>query len=345
MKDFFRIRSELGRALQEDIQRAYSLAPDVTADYFTYSENYTYMLHDKRGDCVGVVNVHRPGYHTVQELYDELQWMHEVQEETDVHVPAIYKDKEGNFLRRLALSTSQDVYYYSVSEFLPGRPVTAYTTDLAEKVGEMTAQLHVQASARARMRADLSCFRWDIAQLLGPKARWGDWTLYMGHTAKQRLLHKAAECITYRLQSYPKDARTFFLIHADLHGGNLLQTKDDIALIDFDDCGYSWFLYDLGAFLSRQNEQLEHLIHHWCCGYERVRPLHAIDLSMIATFVLLRRLVRLGWLTTRADNDVTSSISTAQYIEKTIDLAEKYLRGQTYGTYFFGQARTRYGRQ
>lgn len=331
METFADIRDELKNALQEDIAQGYMIfGPHIQVEYFMYSENYTYLLCDGQGKRIGIVCVHRPGYHTVQELHDEFVWMTEIREETAVRVPRVYEDAGGNLLRALALPGGRGIYYYTVMEFLPGKPVEStpegYTAKLAEAVGEMTAQLHVQSCARTKTRAGLYCFHWDTDTLLGPQARWGNFSLGAGCQEWQMLLEKTAQKIKERLLTYPRDDKTFFLIHADLHGGNLMQDKDDIALIDFDDCGYSWFLYDLGAFLSHQNDQLDMLAHHWCQGYEKVRPLRNIDLDMLSTFVLLRRLVRLGWLATRANNDVVDDDMTARYLEKTAELAEKYLR-------------------
>ena len=39
------------------------------------------------------------------------------------------------------------------------------------------------------------------------------------------------------------------LIHADLHLGNALFWRDDVRVIDFDDCGFGYWLYDIAVAL------------------------------------------------------------------------------------------------
>jgi len=41
------------------------------------------------------------------------------------------------------------------------------------------------------------------------------------------------------------------LIHADLHLGNALFWSDEVRVIDFDDCGFGYWLYDI-AFALKQ---------------------------------------------------------------------------------------------
>jgi Ser/Thr protein kinase RdoA (MazF antagonist) len=41
----------------------------------------------------------------------------------------------------------------------------------------------------------------------------------------------------------------FGLIHADLHLDNALFWRDDVRIIDFDDCGFGYWLYDIAVSL------------------------------------------------------------------------------------------------
>jgi Ser/Thr protein kinase RdoA (MazF antagonist) len=52
------------------------------------------------------------------------------------------------------------------------------------------------------------------------------------------------------LRALPKDAESYGLIHQDAHTGNLFVDQDgSITLFDFDDCVYSWFIYDMAMVL------------------------------------------------------------------------------------------------
>ena len=51
------------------------------------------------------------------------------------------------------------------------------------------------------------------------------------------------------LQILPKDGNSYGLIHQDAHGGNFFVHNGQITLFDFDDCVYSWFIYDIAMVL------------------------------------------------------------------------------------------------
>ncbi len=49
------------------------------------------------------------------------------------------------------------------------------------------------------------------------------------------------------VQTLPKDADSYGMIHADLHGGNFFVDVDTntITIFDFDDCAYGWYAMDI----------------------------------------------------------------------------------------------------
>lgn len=67
--------------------------------------------------------------------------------------------------------------------------------------------------------------------------------------AEASYLRKANDSIRARLTQYPKSAETFGLIHYDLHVGNFLFAGDRANMIDFDECGFGWYLFDLAHIL------------------------------------------------------------------------------------------------
>ena len=53
-----------------------------------------------------------------------------------------------------------------------------------------------------------------------------------------------------RLRRFGAGPDRFGLIHADMRLANLLVSGADLHVIDFDDCGFGWFIFDIGASLS-----------------------------------------------------------------------------------------------
>jgi Ser/Thr protein kinase RdoA (MazF antagonist) len=99
-----------------------------------------------------------------------------------------------------------------------------------------------------------------------------------------------------------------------------------ITVIDFDDCGWSWHLADLGAVVSfiEDTPEAEAMIAGWLAGYRETRDLPVEHLDMIPSFVMLRRLQLTAWVASHAQAD--SAIAFADgFAEGTARLAQRYL--------------------
>jgi Ser/Thr protein kinase RdoA (MazF antagonist) len=63
--------------------------------------------------------------------------------------------------------------------------------------------------------------------------------------AQQRaLLDRAAALVFRRLDAFGRGADRFGLTHGDLMPDNVLLQDGVPHVIDFDDCGFGWYLYD-----------------------------------------------------------------------------------------------------
>jgi Ser/Thr protein kinase RdoA (MazF antagonist) len=113
---------------------------------------------------------------------------------------------------------------------------------------------------------------------------------------------------------------------------NLLFDGDDSYVIDFDDCGYGWFLYDLATALTflEDRPDVGTLIAAWLRGYERLRPVSAADLAVIPALVMLRRLLVVAWIASHAETGIARS-EGVQHTRTTCELAEGYLGGSLHG--------------
>ena len=102
---------------------------------------------------------------------------------------------------------------------------------------------------------------------------------------------------------------------------------DRLTAIDFDDCGFGWWAYDLASALSfiETDPRLPDLIAQWCEGYARIATLRSKDRAMIPSLIFLRRVLLTGWLASRADSDTAAALDGPGYTKGTLELAEAYL--------------------
>ena len=90
---------------------------------------------------------------------------------------------------------------------------------------------------------------------------------------------------------------TFGLIHGDLHQENYLFRDGRAGAIDFDDCGFGYFLYDLAVTLSEVDgrAQTSALRDGLLTGYQEVRPLPPGLAEHLPAFLALRELKLTLW--------------------------------------------------
>ena len=96
----------------------------------------------------------------------------------------------------------------------------------------------------------------------------------------------------------PGDSESYGLIHQDAHGGNFLVDDDgNITLFDFDDCVYSWYIYDISMvvfylLVGRDDAPAlaAEFMSHFLPAYVSECGLEEVWLSEIPFFLKLREI-------------------------------------------------------
>ena len=196
-----------------------------------------------------------------------------------------------------------------------------------QNLGAITAQMHVHS--RTWRRPDgFDRFTWDFETALGEAPRWGRWRDALGMNASRLdLFGRTAELIRDRLASYGRGPGRFGLTHCDLRLDNLLVDQGEIKVIDFDDCGFSWYMYDAATALSFYEHlpQVPGLIESWLEGYRTVSAVSRAEEEEIPTFVMLRRLLLVAWVGSHAETALARSLGVS-YTDQTVALCLAYLK-------------------
>ncbi|HEY6793734.1 MAG TPA: phosphotransferase [Kineosporiaceae bacterium] len=308
---------------------SHGLSPDAALTLLNISENATYAVDDP-GAGRSVLRVHRPGYHSAAAIRSELAWIEALRGEGVVATPAVLPAPDGS---RLVSGRHPDGEIRHTVRFawVEGvEPHGARLVDDFRELGEVTARLHRHSRSWAPP-AGFTRFRWDVATSIGSAGHWGRWQdgLAVG-SAEREVLGRLADLVGSRLAAFGAGPDRFGLVHADMRLANLLVDpagSAPVTVIDFDDCGFGWYLYDLGASLSfiEHDPQVPELIDAWVEGYRRVAPLGAAEVVELPTFVMLRRLLLVAWIGSHSDTDLARTMGP-EFTATSCDLAEAYLR-------------------
>jgi Ser/Thr protein kinase RdoA (MazF antagonist) len=288
------------------------------------SENATYRVDDPRDGRTAVLRVHRTGYHPPGAVASELAWLQALRRDEGLLTPEVFAAADGREVVDVTIGavTRQTVLF----EFLDGtEPPEEHLAEKFELLGEICARMHRHSLGWARP-ASFVRFSWDFDCCVGETGRWGRWQDGVGVGPEElAVLGRAAAVMRDRLRRFGSGPERFGLIHADMRLANLLVSGSDIQVIDFDDCGFGWFLFDLGASLSffEHDPRVPALCDAWQRGYRRVRPL-AADAAEIPTFVLLRRLQLVAWVGSHRFADSARDLG-AEFTRGACELAERYL--------------------
>ncbi|MEM6490882.1 MAG: phosphotransferase, partial [Pseudomonadota bacterium] len=194
------------------------------------------------------------------------------------------------------------------------------------RLGAISARLHRHARAWPTP-ASFDRKTWSFATTVGSTPHWGPWRAALGlQPDGVALLERLCATLETRLAAFGADADRFGLIHADLRLANLLVDGDRLGVIDFDDCGFGWFVYDFAAAISfiEEDPLISDLQDAWVAGYRSVAPLSVEDEAEIESFILLRRLLLTAWIASHAETPTAQELGT-DYTDGTLRLAERYL--------------------
>jgi len=307
---------------------------DATIELLNHSENSTYLVKQADG-TKSILRVCRPGYHAKEEILGEITWLESIAKNTPIEVAMPILGKDGEHVQTLTLDGFDQPFNCVMFEFLEGEmPNVDDEVKLAnvfEKIGEITAHLHQLSIDRwDTFQSNIRRHTWDYETILGEVPKWGRWQDGQGITPERaELYQQVSDVIRERLLRFGKGRERFGLIHADLRHANLLVDKDRVKLIDFDDCGYGWYLHDLAASLTfiEDRPYVPDLVASWLKGYRKVRPLSEEEEREIPTFIMMRRLQMIAWIGSR-DNETTRELGS-KYTEDTDPMVVKYL--ETYG--------------
>jgi Ser/Thr protein kinase RdoA (MazF antagonist) len=283
---------------EEQVYRLRKLAQVVLQEFGFNQYQLTFLQHlvntTFRLDCNQgryLVRIHRARTRIAVE--SELAWLEALAHETTLPVQTPQCSIDGKMIVVGKQIGVPEPYPVTVLSWLNGQvlPQDCRSPHHFYRLGQLVAKLHHHSQHWAPS-FELNRPFYDSTGVLSADSVAGpDGATYKQLPADVRghlqTLHEQLQEVEQRLG---KSSDRFGLIHSDLSFGNVLFTEEEVLPIDFDDCGFGHYLYDLAVVLAGPWEKpgFQHRREALLEGYREICELPDEHLSLIPTFMAMR---------------------------------------------------------
>jgi Ser/Thr protein kinase RdoA (MazF antagonist) len=249
-----------------------------------------------------LLRVPRPSQISLQAAHSELLWLNALRKETTHQVPEPVPNREQSLLTVATCPGVPEPRFCVLFRWIEGRFLhKGLTPSHLFQVGELMAQLQNPAAGwqpptgftRSRVdnlgaleRGPADAFDQAVAERAVETVR------AVSTPEAAAVVEAAIRKVWAATEQLGEGPDVFGLLHADLHQRNFLFHRGTVGAIDFEDCGYGHWLYDLAVPLTALwgNPNYDALRRALLMGYRQHRPLPADEESLLETFMALRNL-------------------------------------------------------
>ena len=204
------------------------------------------------------LRIHQPGYQTAEAIHSELTWLAALRSESGAAVPEPIPTLDGELLARITVPEVSGMRNCSLLRWVKGRLLTRGVGPQHYRAqGRLMAQLHAHAAQWAPPQG-FTRLAYDWDGLLGE----GTGTGIPGSTIWELVPPRyfegfeiVSEVLKRVMEAWRKGPDVYGLIHADLGiDANLLFWRGEPRAIDFDDCRFGYWMFDLAIALEHVQE-------------------------------------------------------------------------------------------
>ena len=274
-----------------------------------YRENMTFAI-DAGSQGKFALRVHQADYRTDAQVQSELDYMEYLNGE-GIRTPELIRTSND---QSFIIANHPDVpepRQCDLFHWIDGAPLRKLfetpTRSIAEtagyyaEAGKLVAAIY-NAGEKWTPPENFERLEWDAEGILGEKGHLGDFRKIKNANDEQRgLLCRLAEKLSEDITAFGKTPDRYGLSQSDLLPENLMVCDDGLRIIDFDDSGYSWVMFDVAtAFWDLTgSEYFEPCFGAFVEGFRELRELREEHLAMMPTFTLARMLSYLAHTVSR----------------------------------------------
>lgn len=219
-----------------------------------------------------IIRVTPPGHKTPDEVREEINWLSYLFE-NGAPVVCVKPSQDDNLVE--VVDTEVGLISVVCFDWAQGQIVTKedFSPELFETWGQTVGMLH-------RLTKD-----YHASSITGRRIQWYD-DEYLDRSLipseQIKVLERFDSLIKY-FKKKPTSRDSFGLIHQDVHKDNLFLNGKQLTVLDFDDCVFGFFIFDIANALGftiwekpssmTNREFADYYLKHFMIGYERENQL------------------------------------------------------------------------
>lgn len=280
-----KIRNQFNNEIFEEILSFWNLPKGETEELDGF-ESFIYST--RIGDKKAVLKISHTERRSIADLEGEIDFTQYLYS-NNIRVPNIYKSNTGQTIH--TVKAEKGMFTGVLYSFLEGSPANQENWNplFWEKIGQLMGRLHNLSRNYSIGKGQ----RPTVFDEFGPAF---DDNL----DEKDTLIRRKVDSLYGMLKALPQNRDNWGMIHVDIHRGNFHINEGEIALFDFDDCQYSWYVHDIAmAFFyalphncdeTGQIEKGHQFLKSFLTGYRREASIDSADIQKIPLFLKLREL-------------------------------------------------------
>lgn len=300
MKSFYTLthRGQVGRlkTLAAEALKQYPITP-INVSPLVHLFNTTFRIDTDNGRYV--MRINRPHDRSQAEIRSEMHWLAAICRDTPLVVPEPLNNRDGDLVTRVEVSGVPEPRDCVLFHWVDGRFYRQKLSPVAlERVGGFMAHLHNHVQdfdfpdgfVRPKLELD-----GEVGRMVQHALK-HDRELLSDEMCDD--IVRTADLIRPAINGLGEDNSVYNLIHADLHQANYLFKGGTVRAIDFDDCGWGHFTYDIAItfWYLGQHPALSEMRDAFLKSYRAVRPFQVEREPFIDTFMALRSLLMISFM-------------------------------------------------
>ncbi len=286
---------QLARLTQaaQTVLRRYDL-PEAQIQPITNVNNAVFAVTS--GDQKFALRLHRRGLKRREWIESELRWLDGIRQDTELCVPSPVRTLDGSFIAQAEVEGMSDPLNCTLLGWVEGmfHKISELNLEQIRTLGAFLATLHQYSETFQR---ELKLPRLDWEGLFGENSPYHSDTEFF--TPEQTAVFDSVAARARKMiEKLGETRENFGLIHADFIAKNYLFDGDTACAIDFDNCAFGYYLYDLAPPLLQFSGEPAYPSMKAALwkGYTAVRPLPEQYRDYVEIFVAARHVASCRWI-------------------------------------------------